>query len=297
MAKIFRTEELSVNGDNIRLTADANGNLVIKDSSSNVVTSTTIIASDVSSLTFKDLDLDADVSSLKVGYEAKDADLDFDISSLKSDVNVKDLDLDSDISSLQSQRDADEASNASDVSSLTFKDLDLDADVSSLKVGYEAKDTDLDFDISSLKSDVVTKDLDLDSDISSLQSQRDTDEASNASDVSSLTFKDLDLDADVSSLNYKIGENDVLATSVTIDSTAAAANTGDRYDATNARVTVDYGRTFSGTPKVVGIMRAAAGEPIIGCQLISVSTTEAQFQLSDDVATDGSYTIEVLISL
>ena len=161
MAKIFRTEELSVNGDNIRLTADANGNLVIKDSSSNVVTSTTIIASD----------------------------------------------------------------------------------------------------------------------------------------VSSLTFKDLDLDADVSSLSYKIGENDVLASSVTINADVAAANTGDRYDATEARVTVDYGRTFSSTPKVVGIMRAAAGSPIIGCQLISVSTTEAQFQLSDDVATDGSYTIEVLISL
>ena len=104
MAKIFRTEELSVNGDNIRLAADNNGNLVIKDSSNNVVTSTDIIASDVSSLA------------------------------------VKDVATSSDISSLQSQRVADEAANDNEISSLAFKDLDLDSDISSLAAVADAND-------------------------------------------------------------------------------------------------------------------------------------------------------------
>ena len=64
MAKIFRTEELSVNGDSIRISAE-NGNLIFKDANSNVVTSTDIRTQEVSSLAFKDLDLDSDASSLK----------------------------------------------------------------------------------------------------------------------------------------------------------------------------------------------------------------------------------------
>ena len=136
MAKIFRTEELSVNGDFIRISAE-NGNLIFKDSSSNVVTSTTIRTQEISSLSFKDLDLDADVSSLQY----KDGDLDNDVSSLKSALDNKNADVDSDISSLQSQRDVDEAANDTEISSLTFKDLDLDADVSSLAFGISQNDT------------------------------------------------------------------------------------------------------------------------------------------------------------
>ena len=87
MAKIFRTEELSVNGDNIRLAADNNGNLVIKDSNSNVVTSTDIIASDVSSLAVKDVATSSDISSLQF----KDLDLDSDISSLAAVADANDV--------------------------------------------------------------------------------------------------------------------------------------------------------------------------------------------------------------
>ena len=228
MAKIFRTEELSVNGDNIRISAE-NGNLIFKDVNSNVVTSTDIRTQEVSSLAFKDLDLDSDASSLKV--------------EISDSISTANAELDSDISSLQTQRVGDEA---------------------------------------------IT-----DSDISSLQAQRVSDEALTDSDVSSLTFKDLDLDSDVSSLAALAAKNDVVKASVAIDSDMGDSS----YDATNARVTVDFGRTFSTTPSVVGIMQAAAGQPIIGVQLISISTTNAQFQLSDDVAVDGTYTIEVLASI
>ena len=214
MAKIFRTEELSVNGDNIRISAE-NGNLIFKDASSNVVTSTDIRTQEVSSLAFKDLDLDSDVSSLKT--------------EISDSVDAANTDLTEDISSLQAQR-------TSDVS-------------------------------------------DLDGDVSSLQAQR-------TSDVS-------DLDGDVSSLAYLASQNDVVKASVAIDSEMGSSS----YDATNARVTVDFGRTFLSAPSVVGIMQAAAGQPIIGVQLISISTTNAQFQLSDDVAVDGTYTIEVLASI
>ena len=122
MAKIFRTEELSVNGDNIRLAADNNGNLIIKDSSSNVVTSTDIIASDVSSLAVKDTAAASDVSSLQAQREV--------------DEGI----TDSDISSLQAQRVVDEAANDSEISSLATKDLDLDSDISSLASIADAND-------------------------------------------------------------------------------------------------------------------------------------------------------------
>ena len=161
MAKIFRTEELSVNGDNIRISAEA-GNLIFKDGSGNKVTSTDDRTQEVSSLAFKDLDLDSDVSSLKdeIADSVSDANvnIDNDISSLQAQRQSDEDTNDEEISSLQAQRVGDEATKTQEVSSLAFKDLDLDSDISSLKAAV---------------SDV---DLGLDSDISSLQAQRQSDE-------------------------------------------------------------------------------------------------------------------------
>ena len=232
MAKIFRTEELSVNGDNIRISAEA-GNLIFKDGSGNKVTSTDDRTQEVSSLAFKDLDIDSDVSSLKT--------------EISDSVDAANTDLTADISSLQAQRVSDEDGTDDDVSSLQAQRV----------------------------SDVD----DLEGDVSSLQAQR-------VSDVD-------DLEGDVSSLASLAAQNDVVKASVAIDSNMGNSS----YDATEARVTVDFGRTFSSAPSVVGIMQAAAGQPIIGVQLISISTTNAQFQLSDDVVVDGTYTIEVLASI
>ena len=69
MAKILRTEQLSVDGDNIRLTADQ-GNLIINSVSGDdltQITSTTKIGEDISSLSVRDTDFDTDVSSLAAG--------------------------------------------------------------------------------------------------------------------------------------------------------------------------------------------------------------------------------------
>ena len=135
MAKIFRTEELSVNGDSIRISAE-NGNLIFKDANSNVVTSTDIRTQEISSLAFKDLDLDSDVSSLKdeIADAVSDANvnIDNDISSLQAQRDVDEAENGEEISSLHAQRTGDEAVKTQEVSSLAFKDLDLDSDVSSL---------------------------------------------------------------------------------------------------------------------------------------------------------------------
>ena len=101
MAKIFRTEELSVNGDNIRLTATENGNLVFKNKDDVVVASTDDYHSDISSLAAEEKALDSDVSSLQAQRGEDVEALDSDVSSLAAARGEKDLDIDSDISSLQ----------------------------------------------------------------------------------------------------------------------------------------------------------------------------------------------------
>jgi hypothetical protein len=304
MAKIFRTEELSVNGDSIRISAE-NGNLIFKDVNSNVVTSTDIRTQEVSSLAFKDLDLDSDVSSLKTeisdSVDAANTDLTEDISSLQAQRTSDVSDLDGDVSSLQAQRTSDVSDLDGDVSSLqaqrTSDVSDLEGDVSSLQAQRTSDVSDLDGDVSSLQAQRTSDVSDLDGDVSSLQAQRTSDVSDLDGDVSSLqaqrTSDVSDLEGDVSSLAALAAKNDVVKASVVINSEMGSSS----YDATNARVTVDFGRTFSTTPSVVGIMKAAAGQPIIGVQLISISTTNAQFQLSDDVAVDGTYTIEVLASI
>ena len=148
MAKIFRTEELSVNGDNIRISAES-GNLIFKDGSGNLVTSTDIRTQEVSSLAFKDVDLDSDVSSLK--------------SEISNSVSDSTANLDSDISSLQAQRVDDEATNDSDISSLQAQrvadEAGTDSDISSLQAQRVADEATNDSDISSLHALAAENDV------------------------------------------------------------------------------------------------------------------------------------------
>jgi len=343
MAKIFRTEELSVNGDNIRISAEA-GNLIFKDGSGNKVTSTDDRTQEVSSLAFKDLDLDSDVSSLKTeisdSVDAANTDLDADISSLQaqrtSDVSdldgdvsslqaqrtsdVSDLDgdvsslqaqrtsdvsdLDGDVSSLQAQRTGDHNLKTQEVSSLAFKDLDLDSDVSSLKTeisdSVDAANTDLDADISSLQAQRTSDVSDLDGDVSSLQAQRTSDVSDLDGDVSSLqaqrTSDVSDLDGDVSSLAYLASQNDVVATEAQVWTSGV-----DPVDGVDS-VTVDLGREFLTTPRVIGILKSSnTNDPIVGLMLKEVTggsgnNHSAVFVFSDEIAS-ANYRIEVLASI
>ena len=97
MAKIFRTESLSVNGDNIRLTSASADTYKLTTAAGATIMDLTNagVGSDVSSLQFVDKGLDSDVSSL----QAVDKELDSDVSSLQK----LDDDQDSDISSLSAK--------------------------------------------------------------------------------------------------------------------------------------------------------------------------------------------------
>ena len=295
MAKIFRTEELSVNGDSIRISAE-NGNLIFKDANSNVVTSTDIRTQEVSSLAFKDLDLDSDVSSLKdeIADAVSDANvnIDNDISSLQAQRKSDEDTNDEEISSLHAQRTGDEAVKTQEVSSLAFKDLDLDSDISSLKAAVSDVDSNLDEDISSLQAQRKSDEDTNDEEISSLHAQRTGDEAVKTQEVSSLAFKDLDLDSNVSSLAALAAKNDVVVAEKQIWSTGDAVSS----------VTIDLGREFSTTPKVVGVLMTSVDtDPIIGFMLKSVnggsgSNHTATFVFSDDIAST-SYKMQVLASI
>ena len=223
-------------------------------------------------------DLESDVSSLQAQRNADEATTDSDVSSLAGDISTNKGDLESDVSSLQAQRNADEATTDSDVSSLA-------GDISTNK-------GDLESDVSSLAALNSAGTGDLESDISSLQAQRDADEGTTDSDVSSLagdiSTNKGDLESDVSSLAASISLNDVVAVSEAVNGSEGAPV---------SQVTVSFGRTFASAPKVVGIMKAGSSSPIIACQLSSVTTTQAVFQLSDDIVTSSDYTLEVLASV
>ena len=176
------------------------------------------------------------------------------------------------------------------VSSLMLKDVSHDSDVSSLAALNSEGTTGLDSDISSLQAQSDNDVAALDSDISSLQEQSDNDVAA--------------LDSDISSLDKIIETNDIVADEVVFNtdlSTETLNGSVDAYDANNALVYVKFSKAFSTAPRVIGIMKSASGNPIIGCQLVSTSTDHAVFALSDDITlTDDNtaqYSIQVLASV
>ena len=161
------------------------------------VTGVRDIDSDVSSLAFKDVSLDEDVSSLAAQNTIDSTDV--------SSLAAKDLDLDVDVSSLAAQNAVDStdiSSLAAQDTALNLKDLSLDTDVSSLA----SQDVELESDISSLAanplsanteiSSLAAKDAELESGLSGLAENP----LSGSVEISSLAAKDISLDTDVSSL-------------------------------------------------------------------------------------------------
>ena len=136
-----------------------------------------------------------------------------------------------------------------------------------------ADESDLSVDVSSLMAKSVADESDLSVDISSLQAQRTSDENTT--------------DTDISSLHVSVASNDVVAVSNAISGAATPQSSA----------TISFGRTFASTPKVIGIIKGGANSPIIACMLSNISTTQATFQFSDDITTDGEYTLEVLASI
>jgi hypothetical protein len=203
MAKIFSTEKLSLNGDNIRIQSTGAGVFEITNAdSTSVLISRDSIETAHSSLNAQDI---TNVSSLNAQDVAEAASR-----------SEKDSDLDGNVSSLNAQ-DVAEAATRSE------KDSDLDGNVSSLNAQDVAE--------AASRSE---KDSDLDSNVSSLNAQ-DVAEAATRSE------KDSDLDGNVSSLmaeinttNNNIDSNDVVAISETLGSGIAekVVSFGRTFDST-----------------------------------------------------------------
>ena len=154
----------------------------------------------------------------------------------------------------------------------------------------------IDNDISSLQAQRQSDEDTNDEEISSLQAQRVGDEATKTQEVSSLAFKDLDLDSDVSSLAYLASQNDVVATEAQVWTSGV-----DPVGGVDS-VTVNLGREFSTTPRVIGILKSSnTNDPIVGLMLKEVTggsgnNHSAVFVFSDEIAS-ANYKIEVLASI
>jgi len=111
MARIFSSEKLSLNGDNIRIRSTNANEFEITDSTENsVLLSRSGIVSDFSSLNAQDTknesDLSVDVSSLSAQDTKNESDLSVDVSSLSAQDTKNESDLSVDVSSLMAEIDA-----------------------------------------------------------------------------------------------------------------------------------------------------------------------------------------------
>jgi hypothetical protein len=129
MAKVFRTETLSLS-DNIRLASSEAGAFEIKSAGGSTLMSKATIESDI--------------SSLQAQRVIDESDTNTEVSSLQAADVKNESDLSVDISSLQAQRVIDESDTNTEVSSLQAADVknesDLSVDVSSLNAAIASND-------------------------------------------------------------------------------------------------------------------------------------------------------------
>ena len=114
------------------------------------------------------------------------------------------------------------------------------------------------------------------------------------SDVSSLKAQDIVHDSDVSSLDAAIEEQDVVALKVANGGSAIASGS---MGSTSETVTINFGRTFSSAPVVLGFLNSTgASDPIIPVMITAVSTTQATATFGD-VLPSNDYTLELFASV
>ena len=148
MAKIFSTEKLALNGDQVRIESSESGAFEITDGS-NVLISRSTIESDISSLNLQD-------ATNKTAVET-------DITSL-STLHAGDVDaLDADVLSLHDQDATNKTAVETDITNLSnlhAGNVDaLDADVSSLNLQDATNKNAIESDIASLSTLVSTNDV------------------------------------------------------------------------------------------------------------------------------------------
>ena len=149
MAKIFSTEKLSLNDDNVRIQSSSAGAFEITDASDSVLMSRETITNEIGSLNTQDSTnkstLDSSIASLSTLESGDVVGLNANVVSLSTQDSSNKSTLDSSIASLSTLESGDVAN--------------LDADVVSLNLQDSTNKSTLDSSIASLETAIGTNDV------------------------------------------------------------------------------------------------------------------------------------------
>ena len=284
MAKIFRTEELSIGADKIRLTATSDGQFSFKKADGTEMLSNTTVDAEVTSLNNK---LDGIVSDRKEDIADKVSDLGDATDARVSDIAVRDAALTAginartaEITSLNTKLEGFASDRVDDIAD-SVSDLGdaTDARVSDIAV----RDAALTAGINARTAEITSLNTKLDG----FASDRVDDIADSVSDLGVATdFRE----DNVESLANMIGSEDVYAARYTLDSHA-----GDET------FTANWNGDFSPDtdPVVCAMLRGtSASDPILGVMISGAQTnlkTGAHFAFSDQLP-NNNYELEILVS-
>jgi hypothetical protein len=89
------------------------------------------------------------------------------------------------------------------------------------------------------------------------------------------------LETSISSLATAVAKNDLISIEKSLEAGAGS-------------ITILFGRSFSFTPKVVGNIISESTDQIVACQLSEITLSSATFHFSDEIPSEGSYSIQVI---
>ena len=167
--------------------------------------------------------------------------------------------------------------------------------VGSVETRLSTQESDQDSTADSLQTRLSTQESDQDSVAGSLQTRLSTQESDQDSVAGSLetrlSTQESDQDSVASSLETR------MSTALqTIDNNIRVSNYAIASGASS--ITCNYsGFSFSEAPKIVGMIKnGVTTDPIMVCQLRSVSAEAAIFDFSDEIA-GGNYSMDVILTV
>ena len=284
MAKIFRTEELSIGADNIRLTATSDGQFSFKKADGTEMLSNTSMDAEITSLNNK---LDGIVSDRKDNISDKVSDLGVATTARVSDIAAKDDQLTSainarttNISSLNTKLEGFASDRVDDIAD---KVSDLGVATTARISDIAAKDAQLTSAISARSANITS----LNTKLEGFASDRVDAIADSVSDLGVATTART---GNIASLANMIGSEDVFAARYTLDS-----HQGD------STFTANWDGDFlpETDPVVCAMLRGtSASDPILGVMISGAQTdlkTGAHFAFSDELP-NNNYELEILVS-
>ena len=270
MAKVFRTETLSVGADKIRLTADSGGNFSFKNSGGSDVFGSNTIGSDIASLNSK---VSSATSARSSAVGATNTDI-------EDETNLRG----SDVHTLVTARQT----------AMNSAGSDLESAINTRTSAVSTKDGEIDDEINSRGSDVHTLITARQTAMNSAGSDLESAISARTSAVSS-THDDIETlettrTNHIASIAAKIGSEDVFAKTFDLSGEQGS----DTFQAT--WTTSEFNPDTN--PIVCGMLRGKSdSDPILGVMLSGTqsSKTTAEFVFSDALPS-ATYELEILAS-